>query len=347
MPAADCRGRHPASACHRRHTGRVLSLRISVPEGLTDDVVALLTGATSVTGLSVLRGASVIPPGDVVTADVAREGANPVLDALRDLGVHREGTVRIDPVDTWLSHPAFEAEREAPGASADAVVWTQVGNRAYADSELNWTYLSFMVLATLIAGVAIIVDSSILVIGAMVLGPEFGPIAAIGVALVRRRTHLLAIATRTLVLGFAAGILATFLAGLLGRALGWVTYADVVGPRPRDLVHLPPEPVDPRRGRDRGGRRGAVADVVAHRRPLRACSSPSRRCRLRATSPSPWRSGRGTRCGAAGCSWSSTWWPWRPAGWATLALQQRVWSRVPARRRTRFGGRSMIGRPPD
>ena len=66
----------------------------------------------------------------------------------------------------------------------------------------------------------------------MVLGPEFGPIAAIGVALVRRRTNLLAIATRTLVLGFAAGILATFLAGLLGRALGWVTYDDIVGPRP-------------------------------------------------------------------------------------------------------------------
>ena len=35
------------------------------------------------------------------------------------------------------------------------------------------------------------------------------------------------------------------------------------------------------------------------------------------------------------------------AGWATLALQQRVWSRVPARRRTRIGGRSVIGRPPD
>ena len=78
------------------------------------------------------------------------------------------------------------------------MVWTQVGSRAYDDSELNWTYLSFMVLATLIAGVAIVLDSSILVIGAMVLGPEFGPIAAIGVALVRRRTHLLAIATRTL-----------------------------------------------------------------------------------------------------------------------------------------------------
>ena len=48
-----------------------------------------------------------------------------MLDALRELGVHREGTVRVDPVDTWLSHAAFEAERTAPGASADAVVWTQ------------------------------------------------------------------------------------------------------------------------------------------------------------------------------------------------------------------------------
>ena len=117
MPAADCRGRHPSLWRGRRHTGRVLSLRISVPEALTDDVVALLTDSEGVTGLSVLRGASLIPPGDVVTADIAREGANPVLDALRDLGVHREGTVRIDPVDTWLSHPAFEAELEAPGAS--------------------------------------------------------------------------------------------------------------------------------------------------------------------------------------------------------------------------------------
>ena len=58
----------------------------------------------------------------------------------------------MTPVETWLSTAAFEAERDAPGASADAVVWTEVGNRAYADSELNWTYTTFMALATLIAG---------------------------------------------------------------------------------------------------------------------------------------------------------------------------------------------------
>jgi uncharacterized membrane protein len=89
-----------------------------------------------------------------------------------------------------------------------------------------------MTLATLIAAIAIVVDSQILVIGAMVLGPEFGAIAALGVALVRRRFGLLALATRTLVLGFSMAIAGTALCALAARALGWVTRADVVGERP-------------------------------------------------------------------------------------------------------------------
>ena len=36
------------------------------------------------------------------------------------------------------------------------MVWVDVKHRAYADSELNYTYLSFMTLATLIAGIAIV-----------------------------------------------------------------------------------------------------------------------------------------------------------------------------------------------
>lgn len=324
----------------------MLSLRISVPAGLTDDVVTLLSEADHVTGLSVVRGASVIPPGDVVTADVAREGANPVIDALRDLGVHHEGTVRIDRVETWLSHPAFDAERNAPGASADAVVWTQVGNRAYEDSELNWTYLTFMVLATLIAGIAIVLDSAILVIGAMVLGPEFGPIAAIGVALVRKRVALLAIATRTLVLGFAAGILATFLAGLAGRGLGWVTAEDILGERPQTAFIYTP---------DRwsfivaiiaaaagvlsltSARTGGLAGVFISVTTVPAAGNISLGLAFGA-----WHEVRGSLT-----QLTLNLVAMAVAGWATLAFQQLVWSRVPARRRTLIGGRAVIGRPRD
>lgn len=93
------------------------------------------------------------------------------------------------------------------------MVWAEVTQRAYEDSELNWTYSSFMTLATLIATIAIVLDSQILVIGAMVLGPEFGAVVALGVALVRRRFTLLRRAAVTLVARFGIAIALTTCSG--------------------------------------------------------------------------------------------------------------------------------------
>ena len=120
-------------------------------------------------------------------------------------------------------------------------MWAEVAQRSYEETELNWTYLSFLTLATVIAAIAIVVDSQILVIGAMVLGPEFGAIAALGVALVRRRFALLALATRTLILGFMVAIVVTTILALIGRALGWITLDDVIGPRPATAFIYTPD----------------------------------------------------------------------------------------------------------
>ncbi|HET7762551.1 MAG TPA: DUF389 domain-containing protein [Phycicoccus sp.] len=316
----------------------MLSLRISVPGHLTDDVLRLLRDDDYVTGLAVVRGASLVPPGDVVTADVAREGANPVIDGLRALGVPEAGTIRVEPVSTWLSRSALDAERRAPGASADAVVWTEVGSRAYAESELNWTYLSFMVLATLIAGVAIVLDSPILVIGAMVLGPEFGPIAAMALALVRRRGHLFRLATRTLVLGFAAGITVTFLAGLLGRTLGWVTVEDLVTQRQATAFIYHPD------------RWSVVVAVIAAAAGVLSLTS-ARTGGLAGvfisvtTVPAAGNVALGLAFGewgevvGSGTQLVVNLLAMAVAGAMTLWLQQLVWSRVRVRRRT------MVGRP--
>ena len=215
-------------------------LRITSPAHLTDDVVAVFDGDPAVSHLSILRGASLVPVGDIVMVDVAREATNELIKRLDDLGVPEHGTVHVEPVTAWMSRAGFDAERHTPGASADAVVWADVTQRAYEESELNWTYLSFMTLATLLAAIAIVVDSQVLVIGAMVLGPEFVPIAALGLALVRRRFTLFRLAARTLVLGFAVAITLTTLAGLAARALGWVVAEDVTGERPgTDFIYSP------------------------------------------------------------------------------------------------------------
>jgi len=210
----------------------MLALRVTAPHHLTADVVRCLEADPAVSALVVLRGAAVKPPGDVVMAEIAREAANQIVDRLQELGVHHEGSVHLEPVQTWISRPGFDAVARTPGNSADAVVWADITQIAYDGSELNWTYLSFMTMATIIASIAIVLDSQILVIGAMVLGPEFVPIAALGLGFVRRRYSLCLLAVRTLVVGFLVAICVTAIAALIAKALGWVVVDDIVGPRP-------------------------------------------------------------------------------------------------------------------
>jgi uncharacterized hydrophobic protein (TIGR00271 family) len=215
-----------------RKDGRVLHLRVYSPTALTDEVVHSLAGNPTVTEMAVLRGVGIEPAPDLVMAEVVRESVNEVIDVLRRLGVNEQGAIQVEPVPVWISRRGLDAEDVAPGASPDAVVWAEVVQRAYEDSALTWTYASFLTMATMIAAIGIVLDSQILLIGAMVLGPEFGAIAALGLALVRRRRALLGQAVRTLILGFLVAIAITTVVAGVARALGWMTPEAVFGPRP-------------------------------------------------------------------------------------------------------------------
>jgi uncharacterized hydrophobic protein (TIGR00271 family) len=214
------------------HHDRVLHLRIYSPADLTDSAAAVLSGSSMVASLAIVKDASLRPAGDLLMADIPREAANGVIDALRALGLQEEGAIQIVGVPTWISRHALRAETDAPGSGSDAVVWAEVTQRAYDDTEFTWTFGWFMIMATVIASIGIALDSQILIIGAMVLGPEFGAVAALGLALVRHRPGLLRRAVRTLVAGFTVAILTTAALAAIARWAGWIDLVDVVGPRP-------------------------------------------------------------------------------------------------------------------
>lgn len=322
----------------------MLRLRLSVPGDLTAPLVESLASDPAVSSLAVFEGASLLPDGDVVEANVAREAANDLVARIRELGVHQVGCVELENVETWFSRAGHEADEATPGSSADAVVWATVTQQAYEESELNWTFGSFMALATVLAAIAIVLDSQVLVIGAMVLGPEFGAIAALGVGLVRRRTHLFGRAAATLAGGFAVAIGITCLATLGARALGWVSAADITGPRPQTAFIYTPD------------KWSFIVAIIAAAAGVLSLTS------ARVGGLSGVFISVTTIPAAANVSMGLAFGVWHEvvgsslqlalnlsgmavAGWLTLAFQQLVWSALSARRarlvaRLRRGGRS-------
>ncbi len=198
----------------------MLQLRIAVPSAQAAGVLAELEAMPIIHELAHLPGCARKPPGDVILCSVPREAASAVIDALRHLGVHDAGSIVVTPVVAALSATADAASEEAGGLSADAVVWEALDGQMKSAAELSSSYVAFVTVAGLLASIALLTDSVVLVIGAMVVGPEFGPLSALGVGVVRRQWGLARRAAVTLLLGFAIAVVASFLATEIFIAAG-------------------------------------------------------------------------------------------------------------------------------
>ena len=144
-----------------------------------------------------------------------------MIDALRPIVLRAGGSVALQDVATALGEPMRRAERDAPGQGDDAIVWEAVAQRTGDESTLSVTFLAFLVIAMLISAVGLLTDSDVLVVGGMVLGPEFGPLAAIAVGLVGGRWSLAWRSLRALLVAFPIGIVVTAgAAALLAATLG-------------------------------------------------------------------------------------------------------------------------------
>jgi uncharacterized hydrophobic protein (TIGR00271 family) len=216
----------------------VLHLQMRVPDHIADEALRLLTDDDTVTNIAVVADGYVKPPGTLVVADLAREGANSVVAALRALNVHHEGSIMLTEPSAVLSDEATRAEQAAPGIPDDGVVWDLVENRVRTESRLSWAFIAFLTLAALIAGAGRLLDQPILIIGAMVVGPEFSAVAAVCVALARPRLSILPSALRTLVVGIAVADAVAAPLWWLAGAVGLASSADASsGPQTDFIVH--------------------------------------------------------------------------------------------------------------
>jgi uncharacterized hydrophobic protein (TIGR00271 family) len=210
----------------------LLHLRLTVPDDLTERVSDLLIRHDCTTNVTVQAGVVSKPDGDLVECDVAREEAGSLLRMLEEMELDERGGIVIETPTGTPFREARRLEKLAPGHPDDAVIWDSVEATAYAGAVATVSYLIFLVLAVILAAIAVLTDSSVLVVGAMVVGPEFAAVAAASAGIVLGRWGLVGRSLRLLVLSFGFAVTVVTVLALLCGALGWITPEMITQPRP-------------------------------------------------------------------------------------------------------------------
>lgn len=210
----------------------MLRVRAVSPPSGTGPLVDELVAHPAVVNIVVAAGAARKPDGDLVTFDVAREAANDVIGRLRALHLHRVGSITIERIDVSISDAAARAERLAPGDPSDAVIWEEVEARVRSDSGWSLSFTVLLVVSGLIAAIGVLVDSPILVVGAMAVGPEYGPVSLAAYGLATGRAYRVRKGLSALVVGLPITVVACALLTLALHAADRVPDGYKRGVRP-------------------------------------------------------------------------------------------------------------------
>jgi uncharacterized hydrophobic protein (TIGR00271 family) len=210
----------------------MVHLRIITPPDLTATVLQELADDPGATHIIAERGAATEPPGDLVSCDVVRASVNPLLRRLRSAGVTERGGITMTEPEATISAAADRAQAAIPAPEIDTIVWEEVAARTSDDSVFSLSFGVLMVLAGIIAAIAVVTNNPVLVVGAMIVSPDYGPMAALSVALVNRAWRSAWRSFRALALGFPMAALAALLLTLAARGLGRIPAPYLAGQRP-------------------------------------------------------------------------------------------------------------------
>jgi uncharacterized hydrophobic protein (TIGR00271 family) len=212
----------------------VIHLRVVSPPDVT------VTLVPAVMNLTVLPGAVRNPDGDAVHFDVLHGAANEVIGRLRDLGLEQRGSILLENVDTAMSAHADRVTARRGRFQQFTPVWAEIEARIALDGTFPPSWFALLVIAGLIGAIGILTNSQILIVGAMVVGPEYGAIISLAFGVTRRDSARVLRSSAALVAGFALAVAGALLLSLMIRGAGLEPTAYSLGIRPvSNLINTP------------------------------------------------------------------------------------------------------------
>jgi len=220
----------------------MLHVRVTSPPDVTGRLLEDLAANDGVYNLVLLPGAARHPDGDAVAFDLRPGSANRLFQQLRGLHLDRRGSISVERVDAALTDAGTDSPAGEIGSirRETAPVWEMVEGTIRAGAVYPPSFFALLAIAGLIGAVGILTNSEILIVGAMVVGPEYEAIIAVALGFASRERRLRREGLLALTWGFLAAIVVTLLFGLVIRATGLAPQAFLQGIRPvADLINSP------------------------------------------------------------------------------------------------------------
>jgi hypothetical protein len=198
-------------------------LTVAVAPERTDELLEELQRFEDhVVTISVLRDASVKPPGDIVEIMVLNRAASAVLRAIERHGADGALSVATSQVDS-ISDREHE---QALNADIDEAPWDDVRAQLREHTQPGINFFGLMFLGGVVAACGLVsspVSQALALVASAILAPAFEPLAELSLGVVLRRRDLLWRAVRSGVPGY----LCVVVAGALTMILLEATSSDV------------------------------------------------------------------------------------------------------------------------
>jgi uncharacterized hydrophobic protein (TIGR00271 family) len=219
----------------------VLHIRVVSPGDMTARLIERLRAHTGIVNLVMLPADSAAVRADAVQFDVANDSANSVLAELRELGLSQRSPIIIETIDgTITDAPPKPAAWRPSHLGEHAPVWAFIEARIAGEASYAPSFFALLIFAGLIGACGILTDSSILIVGAMVVGPEYSAIISVALGIERGDPASVRRGLLALFVGFVAAIVVTLLFALCIRELGYAPGPYRRGLRPiSDLINSP------------------------------------------------------------------------------------------------------------
>ncbi len=215
-------------------------VRVASHPDSTQVILDLLGASTGAVNVFVMTGSARFPEGDMIECDLVPEVANEIIHQLRDLGPHQRGPITIDRSDTAVVRTHREMIKPMVSDREIEPVWEVVDATIRANASYPFSFYLLLVSAGILAAAGILTNSQILIVAAMVVGPEYNAILGAALGITQRSPRPIKRALLALGAGFGLAVVITFAFSLVIRGAGLTPRDFILGLRPvSDLISQP------------------------------------------------------------------------------------------------------------